>query len=281
MPRSIKLISLLVFLIFSFFVLVDIFRAPELLMMTYEDYGAQPGTAISGREKSLAEKEIVTSKEQTAFGQKVIKRGYADIASEDLKKDLDAIKSGAERFGAFVVSEEVAAGDYREAFITFAVPEKNYEDFVSFLRRNFDIVSYSLNSQDVTEEFVDLEAQLKSARDELKAVESLLSKAKDVNEILKIRDRSKEIRLEVARLEQRLKQIEREVSYSFVTVSLRSKAVIRGERNWWSTTLRDAVLIFQRSLRRTILLLVALVPVALSALLIYLVFSALRRLFFK
>lgn len=277
MTKSMKLILSMIFVIFSFFVLLDVLGGPELILLPERGYEEYPKTAVSAPQKEFTAEETIRSEGEPSFGRKVIKRGHAEIASSDLRKDLNRVKSEAERLGAFIVSEEVSGGDYREASITFAVPEGKYDDFIGYLRKNYDIISYSLSRQDVTEEYVDLEAQLKSAREELKAVESLLSRAKDVDEILKIREKSREIRLEVARLEQRLQQIEQEVSYSYVTVNFRSRALIRGERNWWSNTLRDAVLVFQRSLRRTILLLVALIPVALSISVIYLLVSAIRR----
>ncbi|MCX7832145.1 MAG: DUF4349 domain-containing protein [Actinobacteria bacterium] len=271
--------------VFVFVVLQDVFINLDIISDgSGIDYPVEKTMDYGSRTSSVPSKGVEVSTGQKAvsdsvLGQKVIKTGYLEILNSEVKKATSEIIQTAKSFGSTVVSEQITGGDYPNAVVTLAVPEEKYESLVDNLRKRYEFITYNLTKQDVTEEFLDLEAELKVAKEELQAVESLLSKAKDVNEILKIRDRSRSLRKEVAQLEKRLKEIEERVELSLLTVVIQSPELVKGERNWWSRTLKELILVLQRSTRKTLAVMVALIPIAGVLLVTYGLYFLVRRLF--
>lgn len=279
MQRVAKAIAIFIAIVFSFFVISDIFRffeAPEVLQPAQDQTGARE-KVLSGSVESRAPDES----SKVGSGSKVIKIGYFEIFSKNVKAAVLEIVSEAERRGGYVISEDLRGGDAPQAVVSIAVPEKDYQQMVNYLKKNYEVITYNLTKQDVSEEYLDLEARLKTAREELEAIESLLSKARTVEEVLKIRSQSREIRTEIAQIEKRISELNERVSYSVITVSVFSPTAIRGERNWLNRTLSEALAVLQSSARKTFLLMAALIPVLFASFVAYLLVLLIGRLINK
>jgi len=91
-----------------------------------------------------------------------------------------------------------------------------------------------INSRDVTEEFVDLEAQLKN----YKAVEqqyiSVLARAWTIEDILSVRKELDNVRNNIERLQGRINYLSRQIAMSTISVSLTSEADVKVFGIVWS-----------------------------------------------
>ena len=99
------------------------------------------------------------------------------------------------------------------------VPSENFQSFINGVSEG---VSYfdqnEITRQDVSEEFVDLEARLKAKRELEKRYLELLKQAKNVKEMLEIERELSKIREEIEAKQGRLQFLQNRVSMSTVNI---------------------------------------------------------------
>ena len=88
-------------------------------------------------------------------------------------------------------------------------------------------IAAATTGQDVTEQYTDLEAQLRNAKAQEEVYLEILKQAKTVEDILLVQDRLGNIRAVIEGLEGRIKYLENATSYSTITVSLQEEPVVR------------------------------------------------------
>jgi hypothetical protein len=108
----------------------------------------------------------------------------------------------------------------QSASLTLKVPAGDFDAAMERLRALGTPVQEQVSTQEVTEEYVDLDAQVRS----LEAVEAqylrLLEKAQRVEEILPLQQRVTEVRTQIDRLRGRMNLLQRRADLSTITVSL-------------------------------------------------------------
>jgi hypothetical protein len=100
------------------------------------------------------------------------------------------------------------------------VPADQFDNLIKRiepLARKID--NRSINTQDVTEEFIDVEARLTTKKELEGRFREILKQAKTVEEIVSIESQIANVRAEVESMEGRLKYLQNQVSYSTLNVS--------------------------------------------------------------
>jgi hypothetical protein len=120
--------------------------------------------------------------------------------------------------GAIAPPRPVPAG--QAANLTLKVPAADFDAAMDRLRALGTPLSEQVSTQEVTEEYVDLDAQVRS----LEAVEAqylrLLERAQRIEEILPLQQRVTEVRTQIDRLKGRMNLLQRRADLSTVSVSL-------------------------------------------------------------
>ena len=129
--------------------------------------------------------------------------------------------------------------------ISIRVPDDRFEQALSELRElAVRVTSESTSSQDVTEEYVDLESRLKNAEATESQYLALLEKATDVEDILSIYESLSRVRSEIEQIKGRMQYLERTSSMSLITTNLKPEATAKPlVRAGWSAleALKSAV----------------------------------------
>ena len=161
---------------------------------------------------------------------KVISTASISLEVEVVPEATAAVRSIAEGLGGFVEQMSTSGNEGRQqATITIRVPQDQFFTGLDRLSELGKVRSQRVGSEDVTEQFIDLEARLKSALREEKSLLSLLDKAQLVSEILTIERELSRVRSEIERLQGRLNFLERRVELATITISLFSHGVDTGE----------------------------------------------------
>jgi hypothetical protein len=162
--------------------------------------------------------------------QKIIKNGSIRMVVDDVSASSDRIAALALAKGGFVQgssSSERTDGTH-EGYVTVRVPAKHFESTMTEIKALAKLVrNDSTNSQDVTEQYTDLEAQLRNAKKQEETYLAVLAKANTVEDILKVQERLGSIRGVIESLEGRMKYLENVTSYSTVSVTLEEEPVVR------------------------------------------------------
>ena len=103
--------------------------------------------------------------------------------------------------------------------MTVRVPTENFQAFINAVSEGVEYFDQrDISRQDVTEEFIDLEARLKAKRELENRYLELLSKAKNVKEMLEIERELSNIREEIEAKQGRLNYLQDRVSVSTITL---------------------------------------------------------------
>ncbi|WP_375562457.1 DUF4349 domain-containing protein [Bernardetia sp. OM2101] len=165
-----------------------------------------------------------TSGEPIVQGLYVIKTGNMQLQVQDLDKAKEEVLQKVKANKGFTSAANY--NDYsssKQQNITIRVASSNFENLMKQLSSIGFVESQSQNSQDVSEEFVDIQARLKSKREVEKRYTEILKDAKTISEILKIEDKLRVIREEIEAKEGRLRYLKDQVSLSTINLTLTQK----------------------------------------------------------
>ena len=161
---------------------------------------------------------------------RVISTGYMSMEVDDVPAAAEQVRIAAEALGGFVESSTVS-GDDEDAFaeVTIRVPQEAFPEALDRVRRIGEVRSEDLRAQDVTEQFIDLNARLRSALRTEGSLLDLLDRAADVEDVIAIERELSRVRTDIERLQGQLNFLERRVSLSTLTVSLFTPSAMRTE----------------------------------------------------
>ena len=173
--------------------------------------------------KIVKDEEIKNNKNIEIDHQKmIIKNGNLSIKSKQIdssKKYLDVL---LKKHQAYYESENISNESDKISYtLRIRVPAINFEQFVTGIENGKDeIISKSIQADNVTEEFVDIETRLKNKRNFLKRYNELLTKANTIKDIMAIEENIRILQEEIESKEGRLKYLSHQVGYSTLEINL-------------------------------------------------------------
>jgi len=156
------------------------------------------------------------------LGRTVIRNGQLQLQVESVSTTFDRVRLATEAAGGYVADSSISGRDqYQSAWLTIRIPADRFAQVVTELQGLAVVVDgFSTNSQDVTEEYADLQATIRN----LKAVESqyleLLGRAQDIGEVLQVQDRLNQVRLQIDQVQGRINLLDQLTSLATLTVYL-------------------------------------------------------------
>jgi hypothetical protein len=151
----------------------------------------------------------------------VISVASVSIEVETVSDSVDQVRAIAESLGGLV--EQLSSSgnaEQAQATMTIRVPQDEFFTALERIEDLGEVQNRHVGSDDVSEEFIDLEARLASAQREETSLLGLLERANSVTEILTIERELSRVRSEVERTQGRLNFLERRVALATITVSL-------------------------------------------------------------
>ena len=169
---------------------------------------------------SLYEKSDSPAADQKTVEQKIIKTGNIKFETNDLGETYTQMITAVKKHNA-IIQNDTEGKEYGSVFrrITVRVPSKNFDLFLSDISKG---VSYfdnkEISSQDVTEEYIDIDARLKAKKILEARYLELLKKANKVSEMLEIEAQLSAIREEIEAKEGQLRYMQSQVSMSTINI---------------------------------------------------------------
>ncbi|MFA1713991.1 DUF4349 domain-containing protein [Peribacillus frigoritolerans] len=196
--------------------------------------------SISGNkvQEGAAEKEGMTDE------RKVIHQAQLELKVKNLEKAQMKIENKVAEYGGYVVESNVYREDEElvEGTITVRVPEAHFQDFLTDSEGEAsEVVGRNVTGQDVTEQYVDLKARLKSKKAVEERLLAFMKDAEKTEDLLKISSDLAVVQEEIEQLTGQMKYLENQTSFSTVTITLsQDRIVVPGidnkELNTWERT---------------------------------------------
>lgn len=170
---------------------------------------------------SLRSPEEPTSEEAVTTERKLIRNGSLSFETSDVKKTKTAIDAICKELNAYISNESQNNYSSRLQYNqTIRVTADKFELLMQKIEAEASQVEgKNVNTEDVTEEFIDVEARLKTKKDLETRYREILKQAKTVDEIITIERQIAEVRSDIESMEGRLKYLSSQVAYSTLTVS--------------------------------------------------------------
>jgi hypothetical protein len=189
------------------------------------DAAAAPPSASNAASPALTTVEQSSAAAQ-AFDRKVIRNGQLTVEVTDMEQALAQARAIATRSGGFVSasSTHVERVDNQErtvADLTLQVRSIAADSAISDLRGMGKVLAENSTSQDVTEEYVDISANLDNLRATEAAIVKLMDRATQIQDVLALQRELSNVRGQIDRLQGRQRFIDNRTEMTTISVSLR------------------------------------------------------------
>lgn len=186
----------------------------------------------------------------------IIRTANLTLVVSDVETALSSVRDIAGAADGFVAkSTSRYEGEFMLADVTIQVPAREYDRTIQSLRRIAVRVDVEKSdSQDVTEEYTDLDSQLRNLQATEASLLKMMDRATQITDILAIQKELTNIRGQIERIQGRMKYLTRRSDMSTIAVSLipEAKSKAKPSEAW------DPVKILARSLEQSLGLLKAI-----------------------
>jgi Domain of unknown function (DUF4349) len=153
-------------------------------------------------------------------GRMIIRNANLALTVSDVEATLGSIRDIAQASGGYVAtSQSQYVGEKVNATITLQVPATSFDGVVQQIEKlALKVDTEQVTSQDVTEEFVDAQAQINNLKATEQTMVRLLDRATQMDEILAIQRELTNVRGQIEKLQGRVNYLQRRSDFSTITI---------------------------------------------------------------
>ncbi len=207
-------------------------------MMVEESFALGMARQAAPSESYMPEPPTTASNNTTLEEDRlIIKNADLSLVVEDVPLGVAQVHQQTAALGGFVVSSNVYKyGQYPRADVTVKIPVANFDSMVSDVTVLGTVESKQITGQDVTEEFVDIEAQIGNLRSTEQQFLSIMKQATRIDDILAVQRELSAVRSQIERMQGRINYLEKSAALSTVTIHLstnpESLPVVTDQDQW-------------------------------------------------
>jgi len=182
-----------------------------------------PAPEAKTAEQSLTENQAIQP--EIVVERKIIRNGSAEVRVNDIGEGKRQVDSLLKKYKGYYAGEVYNNMDVTHSYsLSIRIPAGAFDNFLNELGNGVGEIAYkNINSQDVTEQFIDLETRLKNKRNYMVSYRALLQQARSVKDILDIEEKIRVIEEEIESAEGKLKYLNNQVDYSTLELQITRK----------------------------------------------------------
>ena len=182
----------------------------------------------------------------TPVERKIIRNADLQLEADSPEQAQQKITAIAESKGGFVVESQQSSSDMRAVTrdtvtMTVRVPSDKFAEALEEIRKQASrVVVETVKSDDVTEEFIDLDAQLKAKRALEAQFLEIMKRANTVEDALDVQRQLAEVRGEIEKIEGRRRFLENQASLSTIKIRLQTPAAFSANSSGFGYRLKES-----------------------------------------
>ncbi|MEJ5252960.1 MAG: DUF4349 domain-containing protein [Chthonomonadetes bacterium] len=190
--------------------------------MTAKDTLTMIGAAGEGRESHITLASLTTGQPERYL----IKTATVTLEVRETQKALQQLQAQIKENKGYIADlrEWTDALGNQNATVIFRVPASRFEDVLNALKGLGKPMEVQVSSEDVTEEYVDIDARLRNLKRTEERLLGHLSRTGRLMDTLAVERELSRVRQEIEVLEGRLRFLKHRVAYCTITVTLRQSA---------------------------------------------------------
>ncbi|MGI9470150.1 MAG: DUF4349 domain-containing protein [Rubripirellula sp.] len=209
----------------------DYVAAPESEIMTssFSEFGeveAVSTVAAQGGERAAEAEEVTTQTNSATVNRRIIYNTQVGLVVEDYRQFESQLPALVQKLGGFVASSDTDRryNDRQSGSWVVRIPVPVYAEFLSGVDALGFAESRSENAQDVTEEYIDIEARITNKRKlESRIVTMLEERTGKLSDVLDIERELARVREEIERMEGRLRFLQDRTHLATITIQCREQ----------------------------------------------------------
>lgn len=181
-----------------------------------------------GNDEKKVEAEQSTSEEniQVNAGRKVIRSANVELETKEFDKTTNIITEKTNYLGGYIESSSITGGrpinkeDFRNRVASFKlrIPEKSFEQLLLDFNDMGNVIRIERGGEDITSQYFDSEARLKSLTIQEERLLEILRKADKVSDIIELERELSNVRYQIENYTGTLKKWDNLVSFSTIDV---------------------------------------------------------------
>ena len=190
---------------------------------------AVDSVAFTGSAASAADKGVPTV--VVSGDRNLILTAKIDMRSKDPWATSDRAQAIATALGGDVLSlSQSGSADTRSASLTIRVPSSRFGDALQQLKSlDGEVQTSGVSAQDVTDQFVDLQARLTAKQAEEQRYIAILNRANTIDEILKVDASLGSVRTQIEQLTAQINGIKQRTDFSTISMSVSTLSALPGD----------------------------------------------------
>jgi Domain of unknown function (DUF4349) len=156
---------------------------------------------------------------------KMVRNSSMDLVAKNPADTAEKIRQLAERLGGFLVKSVTNGQDVQGASLEVRVPAENFEEARAAIRNlGLRVESERVEAEDVTRQYVDLDARLRNLRSEEAQYLSIMKRANTVKDTLEVSEKLSNVRGQIEEQQAEFQALSKQVETVAIRVSLRTEA---------------------------------------------------------
>lgn len=180
---------------------------------------AVTGEAGTGDGQTGLDPEVLTPQDS----RKIIYNATLWLETKQYDQASADLSEAARQAGGYIQNSEVSGSaekGNRSAYYTLRVPAEHYSEFLNAAAQAANLTRRSESTQDVTADYVDLEARLSSLEQQRQRLDELAAQAESLEDLLAIKDQRTQVQYQIESYTGQMNVLKDQIAYSTVEIYL-------------------------------------------------------------
>ena len=203
---------------------------------------------------------------------KIIQTAYITIEVKDVPGVVETLKTLAVEKGGYISSTNIqnTYNNRLSGSVILRIPATEFENTLIGVKAIGTVKTVSTQGRDVTEEYVDLQAQKTSYQNQLAQYNEIMKRAVKVDDVIVIQQQIDRVQTELNRLEGRLKYLNSQIDFSTITINLQEPEPVGGQNgHTFVSTINEGIAGFFGMIDAIIIILLTLLPLIIAGVVVY------------